>query len=117
MGTHYIYCKDCGKELANWSGSWHMNNQKHEEWVCQGKVKVNCEKDNVFRHEDGHTSHVFPMDGGTGTQVKTPADATRVKAEMRHCSVENSTTYCRGCAKEHNFICPECGRKIKLERK
>lgn len=117
MGTHYVYCKDCGKELANWSGSWHMNFQKHKEWVCQGKVEVNCEKDNVFHHKDGHTSHIFTMDGGAGAQVTTPRGATRIKTQTRHCSVQNNTTYCRGCAKKHDFICPECGGEIKLERK
>ncbi len=117
MATHYVLCKDCGKEIANWSGSWHMNYQKHEKWVCQGKVQVDCSKDNVFAHKDGTRSHVFIMDGGAGTQVETPPDAIRLKTEKRRCSVVNDTTYCRGCAKKHDFKCPECGGAIELERK
>lgn len=114
MQTHYVYCKDCRKEIAWWGGG--MNVQYHEEWVCQGKVMEDVSKRNVFRHTDGHKSAVFVMDGGAGTQVATPRDAVKVMEQETHCSVINKTTFCRGCARKHDFKCPECGGDIKLER-
>jgi len=115
LKTHYIVCKDCGVDIAQWGGG--MNWQKKEEWVCQGRIEVDCSKDNVFMGKDGTKSRVFTMDGGAGTQVKTPPDNIRLNKEMRHCSVINNTTYCEGCARKYDFKCPICGGGIKRERK
>lgn len=115
MQTHYENCKDCGLEIASWGGG--MNWQKHEEWVCQGKVEEDVSKENVFVYPDGHHSSVHVMDGGAGTMVATPEGATKVMTQMTSCCVKDKTTYCRSCAEKHSHKCPECGGEIKLERK
>jgi len=115
MRTHYVVCKDCGKEIARWGGG--NNWQKEEEWVCQGKVTVDCSRENVFYNTKEKTrSHVFVMDGGAGTQVETPPDSIRLEKETRSCNGVNDTTYCKSCAKKHGYKCPICGAGIKKER-
>ena len=115
MRTTYVVCKDCGGDIATWGGG--MNWQKEEEWVCQGKVEVDCERDNVFYNpKTKQTSHIFIMDGGEGIQAETPEGCVRLKKETRSCNGVNSTTYCKDCAKKHALKCPICGGDITKER-
>jgi hypothetical protein len=115
MNTHYVVCKDCGADIAEWHGG--ANQQKQDEWVCQGKVEINCAKDNVFYNpKTGERSHIVIMDGGAGTQVKTPDGYIRLEKDNRSCAGVNNTTYCAACAKRHRYKCPICGSRIKKER-
>ena len=115
MKTHYVVCKDCGTDIAQWGGA--MNWQKQEEWVCQGSVEVDCSKDNVFYNpRTKERSHIFVMDGAAGTQVEIPDGSVRLEKETRLCASVHDTVYCASCAKKHEYKCLVCGAGIKKER-
>ena len=117
MKTHYVFCKDCRKELAFWS--MFDNLQYEEEWECNGKFRRKAH--NVFKSKNGKRVSCFVMDGGANTVIDSPeSNMRRVKYEMWPCSLSRNTKYCRKCAQRRHFKCGahKCkGKIVKVKNK
>lgn len=110
--THTVYCLECGKNLALWSG-FGDNMQYQDEYQCHGNVWWYHE---YWRYGNTH-SNQEPTPEEVLEQYGKPLKITRYTKELFPCFLQNNTYFCKKCAKKLDYKCSKCKKEIKLSRK
>ena len=122
--THTVSCRNCGLQLAFWSG-FGDNLQYNDEYECKGTVIVKrknywrvgtCDFVN-YKPTVKEIKEKFDSYGFKNAKEVTSNSIQQIMEEENDCVIQNDTYYCEKCAKRLKYKCSVCGGKIKLTRK
>lgn len=112
--THDVFCFICNKQLAWWS--MFDNIQYADEYTCQAAI-IEATNKPLMKDVPQDDEHLKKLQKVIDKKKKWIVDETERRDFWTYCRIKNKTYFCESCAKKLKLKCPECGGKIKLDRK